>query len=87
LNLPGMSGREVLVAIKTDRTLKMIPTVILSTSNANDDLRYCYEYCANCYVKKPRDWDEFVHVVRSVTQYWFSLATLPDEIAFAAVGL
>jgi two-component system response regulator len=77
LNLPKMDGREVLAKIKTDKSLKSMPTIILTSSELETDIQHCYENSANCYLKKPTDWDTFDHVVRSVNKFWFGLAKLP----------
>ena len=77
LNLPKMDGREVLANIKADENLKSIPTIILTSSELETDIQHCYENNANCYLKKPTDWDTFDDVVRSVNKFWFGLAKLP----------
>jgi CheY-like chemotaxis protein len=77
LNLPKMDGREVLANIKADENLKSIPTIILTSSELESDIQHCYENNANCYLKKPTDWDTFDDVVRSVNKFWFGLAKLP----------
>jgi len=79
LNLPKMDGREVLAKIKADENLKSIPTIILTSSDLDADIQYCYENNANCYLKKPTDWDTFDHVVRAVNSFWFGLAKLPKS--------
>jgi CheY-like chemotaxis protein len=70
LNLPKINGRELLTRIKNNDTLKTIPTVVLSTSDAQEDVQYCYEHHANCYIKKPEQWDSFVGVVKFVNDFW-----------------
>jgi chemotaxis family two-component system response regulator Rcp1 len=79
LNLPKMDGRELLVKIKTDCILKAIPTIILTASDTDADLQFCYDNCANVYVKKPKDWESFVRVVRSVNRLWLALAKMPGD--------
>ena len=79
LNMPKLDGREVLVKIKTDPNLKHIPTLILSTSAGDSDLQFAYENCANCYVTKPKDWESFAHVIRSIDRLWLALAKFPSE--------
>jgi chemotaxis family two-component system response regulator Rcp1 len=59
LNLPKMDGREVLAKIKSDVRLKTIPAIILTSSELMTDIDHCYENSANCYLRKPRDWDAF----------------------------
>src|ERR1700685_154506 len=63
LNLPKMDGREVLAILKSDIDLKTISTIILTTSDAKSDIDYCYQNSANCYIRKPEDWDSFSNVV------------------------
>jgi CheY-like chemotaxis protein len=77
LNLPKMDGREVLAILKNDIDLKAIPIIVLTTSDAKTDIQYCYEHSANCYVRKPDDWDAYSHVVAGINSFWFTLARLP----------
>jgi two-component system response regulator len=77
LNLPRKSGHEVLEEIKSDPDLRRIPVVILSTSDAEDDVLAAYDRSANCYVTKPVDLDRFWEVVRSIDQFWLSFVKLP----------
>jgi CheY-like chemotaxis protein len=77
LNLPRMSGREVLEAIKADPTLRNIPVVILTSSEAERDVVSAYELHANCYVTKPVDLDQFINVVRSIEDFWLTIVRLP----------
>jgi CheY-like chemotaxis protein len=71
LNMPRMDGREVLAAIKADNDLKAIPTLILTTSNAETDIVASYQLHANCYLRKPVDLDEFEGLVESINDFWF----------------
>lgn len=77
LNLPKKDGREVLEELKHDVDLKRIPVVILTTSQAEQDILKAYELHANCYITKPVDLDQFLKVVRSIDEFWFTLVTLP----------
>lgn len=77
LNLPKKDGREVLEELKHDGDLKRIPVVILTTSQAEQDILKAYELHANCYITKPVDLDQFLKVVRSIDEFWFTLVTLP----------
>jgi two-component system response regulator len=77
LNLPKKDGREVLAEIKNDVRLSYIPVVVLTTSSAEQDVLRSYELAANCYVTKPIEFDQFVEVVRSIHNFWFSTVTLP----------
>lgn len=77
LNLPRMSGREVLALIKEDSDLKRIPVVILTTSEAEQDILRSYDLHANCYITKPVDLDKFITVVKSIEGFWLTVVKLP----------
>lgn len=77
LNLPRKNGHEVLEEIKLEPDLKRIPVVILTTSNADQDILRSYNLHANCYITKPVDLEQFMTVVRSIENFWFSIVTLP----------
>src|SRR5262245_7160074 len=77
LNLPRLSGREVLAAIKSDARLRRIPVVVLTSSQAEQDVADSYELHANCYVCKPLDLNEFVKAIRAVEEFWLTVARLP----------
>ena len=79
LNLPRKSGREVIVEVKGDPTLKSIPIVVLTTSSAEQDVVSAYEGHANCYITKPVDLDQFIHIVTSIEQFWLTIVELPKE--------
>jgi two-component system, chemotaxis family, response regulator Rcp1 len=79
LNLPRKDGREVLEEIKQDVNLRSIPVVILTSSQAEQDICRAYELHANCYVTKPVDLDQFVTVVQSIETFWFTIVKLPPE--------
>lgn len=79
LNLPKKDGREVLREIKGDESLKCIPVVILTTSNAEEDLIETYKMNANCYITKPVDLDQFINVVESIENFWLSIVKLPSR--------
>ena len=79
LNLPKMDGREVLAHIKKDATLKSIPTVILTTSDAEADIVKSYQLQANCYLSKPVQLDEFESLVRSINDFWLTKVKLPHQ--------
>ncbi len=79
LNLPRKDGREVLADIKADPDLRRIPVVILTTSNHERDILKAYDLAANCYITKPVDLDQFIHVVRSVGDFWLTIVKLPPE--------
>jgi chemotaxis family two-component system response regulator Rcp1 len=79
LNLPRKDGREVLREIKEDESLKVIPVVILTTSKAEEDIVKSYSLHANCYVTKPLGLPQFLEVVRSIEDFWFSIVRLPPR--------
>jgi two-component system, chemotaxis family, response regulator Rcp1 len=81
LNLPKMSGREVLAEVKADPALKHIPVVILSSSQAPHDLLEAYRLHANCFVTKPVDLDEFLASVAAIMRFWADVAKLPNASA------
>jgi CheY-like chemotaxis protein len=80
LNLPKMDGREVLALIKKDRDLKIIPTIILTTSDDEADVMISYQLQANCYLRKPAHWDAFDSLVRSINAFWLTRAKLPQQM-------
>jgi chemotaxis family two-component system response regulator Rcp1 len=77
LNLPRKDGREVLAEIKNDPDLRRIPVVILTTSKAEQDIVESYNLHANCFITKPVDLDQFIGVVKSIEDFWFSIVRLP----------
>ena len=79
LNLPKKDGREVLKEIKNDEVLKRIPVVILTTSKAEQDILKSYNLHANCYITKPVDLEQFITVVKSIEEFWFTIVKLPVE--------
>ena len=79
LNLPRKDGREVLREIKEDDSLKVIPVVILTTSKAEEDIIKSYSLHANCYVTKPLGLQQFLDVVRSIEDFWFTIVKLPPR--------
>jgi two-component system, chemotaxis family, response regulator Rcp1 len=79
LNLPRMDGRAVLALIKEDNNLKTIPTVILTTSGSEEDIRKSYQLHANCYFTKPVQLDEFENLVKSINDFWLTKVTLPQQ--------
>jgi CheY-like chemotaxis protein len=79
LNLPRMTGREVLEEMKGDPALRHIPVVVLTSSQAEQDIVKAYDLHANCYISKPVDLDQFIHVVRSIEDFWFTIVKLPSR--------
>ncbi len=79
LNLPRKDGREVLAEIKNDPQLRRIPVVVLTTSEAEEDILRTYDLHANCYITKPVDLDRFIEVVRLIEDFWLSIVKLPPR--------
>jgi len=79
LNLPRKDGREVLAEIKMDEELKHIPVVIMTISQAEEDILKSYNLHANCYITKPIDLNQFIKVVKSIEDFWFSIVKLPPK--------
>jgi chemotaxis family two-component system response regulator Rcp1 len=79
LNLPKMDGREVLGQIKADKNLRTIPTVILTTSEAEVDIVKSYQLQANCYISKPVQLDAFEGLVKSINDFWLTKVKLPQH--------
>lgn len=80
LNLPKRDGREVLQEIKTDENLKRIPVVVLTTSNAEQDILKSYNLHVNCYINKPVDFDKFFDIIQKIEDFWLTTAILPSMI-------
>ena len=78
LNLPKKNGREVLAEVKADPLLRRIPVVILTTSDAEQDILASYDLHANCYITKPVDLDRFIEVVKSIEGFWLCVVKLPN---------
>jgi CheY-like chemotaxis protein len=79
LNLPKKDGREVLEVIKSDSSFKRIPVVILTTSQAEEDILRAYDLHANCYITKPIDLEQFIRVIKSIEEFWLSIVKLPQD--------
>lgn len=77
LNLPRKDGREVLAEIKADEGLKQIPVIVLTTSEAEEDILRAYNLAVNCYITKPVDLDQFIKVVKAIEDFWFTVVKLP----------
>ena len=78
LNLSKMDGRKVLAYIKQDADLKMIPTIVLSSSETEADVLISYQLHANCYIRKPSQWDAFDGIVRGINAFWLTKVKLPQ---------
>ena len=79
LNLPRKDGRQVLAEIKQDPDLKRIPVVVLTTSQAEEDILKSYNLHANCYITKPVDLGKFLSVIRSLENFWLTIVRLPPS--------
>ncbi len=79
LNLPKKDGRDVLAEIKAEEDLKRIPVVVLTTSNAEKDILKTYDLHANCYIIKPVDFSQFITVIKTIEDFWFSVVKLSNE--------
>ena len=77
LNMPRKGGQSVLAEIKQDPELRRIPVVVLTTSNAEQDVLQCYDLHANCYIEKPVEFDHFVAIVRSIEDFWLTRVRRP----------
>jgi CheY-like chemotaxis protein len=79
LNLPKKDGREVLAEIKADTNLRRIPVVILTSSQAETDILKAYDLHANAYISKPVGLEQFIHVVKSIEDFWLEIVRLPPN--------
>lgn len=79
LNLPKKDGREVLQEVKADAQLHRIPVIVLTTSSADQDVLLSYNLHANCYIKKPIEYDEFMGAIRGLENFWTKIVRLPPE--------
>ncbi len=79
LNLPRKDGRELLADIKADEDLRRIPVVVLTSSDANEDINRAYDLYANCYITKPVVFERFVTIIKSIEDFWFGTVRLPNE--------
>lgn len=79
LNLPRMSGREVLQDMRADPALRTIPVAVLTTSNAESDVHRSYDLGANCYLVKPVDFGEFLKVISAIDDFWLTVVRLPQR--------
>ena len=79
LNLPKKDGREVLAEIKADPMLRLIPVIVLTTSEAEQDILNMYAHHANCYITKPVDFNQFINVIKSIEEFWLSIVKLPKN--------
>lgn len=78
LNMPKKNGREVLAEIKADERLRRIPVLVFTVSSANKDIMEAYNLHASAFISKPIDFDEFLRIVRSLTEFWLTIVKLPQ---------
>ncbi len=79
LNMPRKDGREVLAEVKADPDLRRIPIVVMTSSQAEEDIARAYDHHANCYVRKPIDFEQFHSVVKTLENFWFSTVEIPTR--------
>jgi CheY-like chemotaxis protein len=79
LNLPKKDGRQVLSEIKAEPDLAQIPVVVLTTSQAKEDILRAYQLHANCYISKPVDFNQFLRIVAGIEEFWLSVVRLPNR--------
>lgn len=79
LNLPGMSGKEILQTIRSQQEICHIPVAVLTTSQAQEDIDDSYKLGANCYVSKPVGLDEFTQVIHALEEFWFTVVKIPPR--------
>ena len=79
LNLPRLDGRQLLAEIKSDDRLRRIPVIVMTTSQAEEDVLRAYNLNANCYIPKPMDLDAFLRVIRLIEDFWLTIVKLPCE--------
>lgn len=84
LNIPKISGKEILKIVKTDIDLMAIPVVILSSSSNEEDIQGAYLANANCYIIKPLNFDKFVEIIKSLSDFWFNIVKMPNDVKVSA---
>lgn len=77
LNLPKIDGREILAMVRQDEKLKTIPVIILTISQAEEDINQCYTMYCNCYIRKPFEIDQLIQLIDCIIIFWFGVVTLP----------
>ncbi len=79
INMPKVNGFEVLIKMKEDELLKVIPVIMLTTSSSERDIKYSYENHANCFITKPVGMEQFIEVIQKIENFWVSIAKLPSK--------
>lgn len=80
LNLPLLTGHEVLEGIRAQSATRTLPVIVMSSSRASGDIVRAYRSGANCYLHKPQEFDELIQVMRSLTEFWFKIVKLPCDL-------
>lgn len=80
LNLPRKNGFEVLDFIKTHSTLKIIPTIVFTTSSSHKDIAECYKRHANCFITKPAEIEKYLEVIQIIQQFWMKCVSIPTDM-------
>jgi CheY-like chemotaxis protein len=78
LNMPGIDGRHVLELVKSDPALKVIPVIVLTTSSDEKDIQACYALGASTFIQKPVNFEGLAEAIRTMNDYWFGIALLPE---------
>jgi CheY-like chemotaxis protein len=81
LQVPRLSGPEILRKLKSDPSMRKIPVIVLTSSGDADEVKEAYQLRANCYIRKPLDLDDFTRAIQSLVQFWFGVAKLPTRAA------
>jgi len=81
LNLPGLNGRDLLIAVRQDPALRHLPGIMLTSSSAPQDVYALYQIPVNCFVIKPIDIERFFTVMRTMVEFWLGMATMPKDMA------
>jgi two-component system, chemotaxis family, response regulator Rcp1 len=79
LNIPRKDGREVLAEVKADEDLRLIPVIVFTSSESDEDILKCYRAHANCYITKPIDFEQFCRVINSIEEFWFMIVRRPPQ--------
>jgi CheY-like chemotaxis protein len=80
LNLPKINGKKILTRLKNDEKFMRIPVVMLTTSGAEEDIKYCFKHGCNSYIIKPSKFEDLIQKLHSIKRYWFQTAMRPDTL-------
>lgn len=81
LKLPGLSGKEILRTLKQNEKTRLIPVVMLTSSNQESDVRECYQFGANAYIVKPVNFEQYTHTISEAAYFWMQINYMPDEFS------